>query len=120
MPSHSVTAASPPAFRRIPMSRHLIATALTAAVLTTGCGGLSPEDARSRSCDDLAADVEREFDQVLAADLSRPATISSGSEMLLTCNGQADLDNGHRLSIWAAYKLTLNGDIQVVYGEGHR
>ena len=39
--------------------------------------------------------------------------------MLLACNGRADQDNG-RLPIWAAYKLTLNGNVQIVYGEGRR
>lgn len=66
------------------------------------CGSLSPEAARSRSCDDLAANAERGFDRVLAADLPRPATISSGDEMLLAHNGRADLNNGRRLPIWAA------------------
>ena len=64
--------------------------------------------------------MEKNFDRVLAADLSRPAAISSGGEMLLACNRRADLDNGRRPPIWAAYKLTLDGDVQIVYGEGHR
>ena len=54
-----------------------------------------------------------------AADLPRPATISSGDEMLLAHNGRADLNNGRCLPIWAAYKLILNGGVQIVYGEGH-
>ena len=38
---------------------------------------------------------------MLASDLSRPAAISSGGEMLLACNGRVDLDNGRRLPIWS-------------------
>ena len=58
--------------------------------------------------------IWRDFNRVLAADLSRLAAISSGGEMLRACNGRADLDNGHRLPIWAAYKM--NTAIAIGFG----
>ena len=84
----------------------------SAAVRLTARTSIARHSQQTAHNHNLAADAESGFDRVLAADLPHLAVISSGGEMPLACNGQADPDNGRRPPIRAACELTLSAAVR--------